>query len=98
MIRCGKLQRINDLLEPFASTVNDLEGDSYVTQSKVLPAIIDLIESLPASLSSTSRRDIIETVRRKLRKEFESRFAFMLEPSHDRFQPVYMLATFFDPE
>ena len=94
-LRWKEIEEVRDLLAPFASTVNDLEGDSYVTLSKVLPAIIDLIESLPLY---ATRRSAVESTRMNLRKELERRFAFILDPSHTAFQPAHMLATFFDPE
>lgn len=92
-IKWKQIEQIRDLLKPFADTVTDFEGDNYTTLSRVVPTIIDLIDCYSDQVPG-----FLASVRTEIKKELETRFAYIFDIKNESFAPVHMLATFYNPE
>lgn len=91
-LKWKQIEQIRDLLQPFATAVNELEGDSYSTLNKVIPNVLHIINRI-TKISTNFKNVAIE-----LKYELEERFDYILNIKHASFQPAHMLATFFDPK
>lgn len=94
-LKWKQIKMVRDLLKPFASAVNELEGDAYTTLSKVIPTLVHIIELMREQGTSGGTFGYVTS---NLTAELEDRFAYILNSNSANFQPAYMIATFLDPE
>ena len=95
------LKQYVELMEPFAKHTDVLGGENYSTLHMVYPALQDLFSHLEEMTKKFENLGKAGTGASKycknLEKEMKKYFAFVLDPKADSFDPVYYLATYFDP-
>lgn len=94
-LRWNQIEELSLILEPFASAVNELEGDAYSSINKVYPTLVDLSEQMQEKVSI---RGVFGKTASVLKKELQERFGYILDSKAENYQPVYLVATFLDPE
>lgn len=62
--------------------------------SHVIPTLYHLVDQLEIEEGSAA----IISIRRRIRCDLERTFGYILDPDADSFQPIYMVATFFEPK
>lgn len=82
-----------DILEPFSTAITDLEGDQYVTLSRVIPFLVNI----KMSLADPIRTGNLVSFAQKLGRLMDTRFRFIFDFRHVDFEPLYAMATFLDP-
>jgi hypothetical protein len=80
-------------LKDFANQVTELEGEKYVTLNRIIPALMDLLEHCKEFEQQQGFTQIARVVANEMRR----RFTYILDPSSEKFQPIYAVATMLDP-
>ena len=84
-----------EILEPFWNTITELEGENYVTLSKVIPSLLEIRFCLQ-ELSRGPR--FACSVCKRLIQLLREKFQHVFDPKSGDFEPIYALATFLDPK
>uniref|UniRef100_A0A8C6P0M1 Uncharacterized protein n=1 Tax=Nothobranchius furzeri TaxID=105023 RepID=A0A8C6P0M1_NOTFU len=89
-----KLKSMQELLQPFAEHTQTLQSDT-MSMSLILPALFDLLSHL-ADVEQNTSRDVA-ALARKMEGNVNQRFAWVLDPSDDKFSPLVAAACFLNP-
>ncbi|XP_028281080.1 zinc finger BED domain-containing protein 4-like [Parambassis ranga] len=90
-----KLKSLHELLLPFAEHTQTLQSDT-MSMSLVVPALFDLLSHLADFEESTSHRDLA-ALAWKMTGSMNQRFAWILDPTDERFLPLVAAACFVNP-
>lgn len=88
------VKALRDILELFSVVITKLEGDQYVTLSRVIPFLIDI----KLGLLKPEKISALPVLGQKLRSLMDSRFDFIFNSDHVPFEPIYAIATLLDPK
>lgn len=90
-----KMKSLHELLLPFAEHTQTLQSDT-MSMSLVVPAIFDLLSHLPDFEENTSHRDL-DALAQKMKRSMNQRFAWILDPTDEKFSPLVAAACFVNP-
>ncbi|XP_028297947.1 uncharacterized protein LOC114460108 [Gouania willdenowi] len=90
-----KLKSLHELLLPFAEHTQTLQSDT-MSMCLVVPALLDLLSHLDDFKENTSYRDL-GTLAEKMKVSINLRFAYILDPTDEKFTPLAAAACFVNP-
>ncbi|XP_017293396.1 uncharacterized protein LOC108248867 [Kryptolebias marmoratus] len=90
-----KLKSLHELLLPFAEHTQTLQSDT-MSMSLVVPALFDLLSHLSDFEENTTHRDLV-ALARKMKGSINQRFAWILDPTDEKFSPLVAAACFVNP-
>ncbi|KAK7912336.1 hypothetical protein WMY93_012547 [Mugilogobius chulae] len=90
-----KLRSLHELLLPFAEHTQTLQSDT-MSMSLVVPALFDLLSHLSDFEQNTDHRDFANLAC-KMKMNLNQRFAWVLDPSDEKFSPLVAAACFLNP-
>lgn len=90
-----KLRSLHELLLPFAEHTQTLQSDT-MSMSLVVPALFDLLSHLTDFEQNTDHWDFANFAR-KMKVSVNQRFAWVLDPSDEKFSPLIAAASFLNP-
>lgn len=90
-----KLTSLHELLLPFAEHTKTLQSDT-MSMSLVVPALYDLLSHLADFEKNTTYRDL-STLAPKMKTSVNQRFAWLLDPTDEKFSPLAAAACFVNP-
>ncbi|CAM4619107.1 unnamed protein product [Leuciscus chuanchicus] len=90
-----KLSSLHELMLPFAEHTQTLQSDT-MSMSLIVPALLDLHSHLTDFEENTNHQDFA-TLARKMKVNLNQRFAWVLDPSDEKFSPLVAAAFFLNP-
>ena len=90
-----KLKSLHELLMPFAEHTQTLQSDT-MSMSLVVPAIFDLLSHLTDFEENTNHRGLA-ALAQKMERNINQRFAWILDPTDEKFSPLVAAACFVNP-
>ena len=88
------LEELLPLLYAYKKSIKILEASYEITISKVITQMIVLKHELTNRKDSASISNLVKV----LLEEFEDRFQFIFNDKHEKFNELYSLASFLDPQ
>ncbi|XP_029959965.1 zinc finger BED domain-containing protein 4-like isoform X2 [Salarias fasciatus] len=90
-----KLKSLHELLLLFAEHTQTLQSDT-MSMSLIVPAVLDLVSHLADFEQNTNHRDFA-ALARKAKLNLKQRFAWVLDPTDEKFSPLVAAARFLNP-
>lgn len=81
-----------DILEPFSKAITELEGENYVTLSRVVPYQIDI----KTGLKHQAQSSMLSNLSILLYELMEDRFEFIFNSLNNIFEPIFAITTLLD--
>ena len=89
----AELKDYVSIMEPFMEMDNRLGSEKQSTMHLVFPMITELLQLLENNIKESNHKTFCEV----LRNQFKDYFKFLLDPKADKFDPLYITATYLCP-